>query len=881
MLLVEDQADHAALIKSQLSGKEGGRWTVRHVETLQDAIAIAAGSPPDVVVLDLNLPDSRGLATVDAFCQAHPDLPVVVATAEVNDSLGVNAIRTGAQDYLVKGLVPPEVLRRTLHLAIARKEGERTAARLASIVAASDDAIIGLDLGGRITTWNGGAERLYGYLADEAIGQRVAMLWLRDREEECGRLIERICAGDRVPSSEMTSVRKDGSNLAVSLHLSPIFGAAGRCVGASMIARDVSERWRAAEAVRLSREYLKTVVDNEPECLKTMTPDGIITEMNPAGLEMLGAVRSDQVVGKPITDFIHSDDHAEMAAAQRLAAKGERARVSYRIVTLAGRTRSVESIITSLPQPSGSDQILLSLTRDVTEQQLAAESLRHSEERYRTLFDGNPQAIWVFDSETLRFLAVNDAACQRYGYSRPEFLGMTLPDIRPAEDLARIHELMSVTGDQALGPVVVRHRTKEGRIVLVEVTSHPIQFDGRRAELVLAVDVTDRNRLEEQLRQSQKMEALGRLAGGVAHDFNNLLGVITGYSEMVLRAIGQAAPVARRLEEVVKAAARAAELTQQLLAFSRKQVLEPKVLDLDESVKEAAKMLRRLIGENIQLVTIAPPRVGRVKADPGQVLQIILNLSVNARDAMPRGGRLTIETANAEIGASPRPIHPDAKPGRYVLLAVSDTGEGMDAATRSRIFEPFFTTKEAGHGTGLGLATVYGIVRQSKGHIEVYTEPGRGSTFKVYLPRVDEDPEFATAVEHQPPLGGTETILLVEDDPALRAMTLELLEDAGYRVVAADAGDKAIDVASRLEEPIDLLVTDVVMPRMTGPELARRVGEQRRRIRVLFMSGYTEGAILPSSDLPHDSAFVSKPFTRDALLGKIRELLDAGGRSDD
>jgi len=874
VLLVEDQDDHAALIEIQLSAHDGGRWTVERVATLRDAVAAAAAWRPDVVVLDLNLPDSRGLATVNAFCHAHPDLPVVVATVEADETIGVEAVRIGAQDCLVKGLTAPEVIGRTLHLAMARKDGERAAARLASIVAASEDAIIGLDLDSRITSWNGGAERLYGYDASEAIGRTVAMLWPRDRQDDCGRTLERVRAGDRVPSSETTTVGKDGSVLAVSVHLSPILGAAGRPVGASMIARDISERWRAAEAVRLSREYLKTVVDNEPECLKIITPDGIILEMNPAGLEMLDAASTDQVVGRHMTDFIHGDDHGELATAQSLAMRGERARVRYRIITLTGRTRSVESIVTSLPR-NGSGQVLLSLTRDVTEQQLAAESLRRSEERYRTLFDGNPQPLWVFDAESLSFLAVNDAACRRYGYSRTEFLGMTLRDIRPAEELDRLRELLAVTGDQARAPVVVRHQSKDGRIILAEVTSHPIQFDGRRAEFVVAVDVTERSRLEEQLRQSQKMEALGRLAGGVAHDFNNLLGVITGYSQMALRDVGQGAPAVRRLEEVVKAASRAADLTHQLLAFSRKQVLEAKVLDLNASVAEATKMLRRLIGENIELVPLAAERLGRVKADPGQVLQIIMNLSLNARDAMSRGGRLTIETANAEIGARPRPIYPEAKPGRYVLLAVSDTGEGMDAATRSRIFEPFFTTKEAGKGTGLGLATVYGIVRQSGGHIEVYSEPGRGSTFKVYLPRVDGVPETTVASKPQTSLGGTETILLVEDDPALRAMTRELLEDVGYRVIAADAGDAAVDRASTSSEPIDLVLTDVVMPRMTGPELAKKIGERLHGVRVLFMSGYTEGAILESSDLPQDSAFLSKPFTRDGLLAKVRELLDA------
>jgi two-component system, cell cycle sensor histidine kinase and response regulator CckA len=876
LLLVEDQPDHAALIEVQLSSRSAGHWRIEHAETLHDAISRAARAKPDVVILDLNLPDSRGLATVDTFCRAHPDLPVVVATVEDDESLGVEAIRRGAQDYLVKGLIAPELVGRSLDLAVARKEGSRAAARLASIIAASDDAIVGLDLGGVITSWNRGAEVMFGCNAQDAIGTPMAALWRRDGQDEWPRILEHIRAGDHVPSAEATLARRDGSHVAVSMSLSPIVEGTRGHVGSSLIARDMSEQWHAAEAVRRSREHLKAVVDNEPDCLKTVSADGTIVEMNAAGLEMLdgGAV---DVVGRPVTDFVHTDDHARLAEAQRRAGRGERVRVEYRIVSLSGRTRSVESIMTSLPRAVDAGDVVLSVTRDVTEQRVAAESLRQSEERYRTLFDANPEAMWVFDADTQRFLAVNAAACRRYGYSREEFLHMTLADLEASDDTDRARPSSARAGHQMTDPVPTRQRTKDGRILLVQATSNPIQFDGHRAELVLAVDVTDRNRFEEQLRQAQKMEALGRLAGGVAHDFNNLLGVITGYSEMAIRSLDGSATAARRLEEVVKAARRAADLTQQLLAFSRKQVLEPRVLDLDESVAEAGNLLRRLIGEDVQFVAISTPGLGRVKADPGQITQIIMNLALNARDAMPRGGRLTIETANAEITESRLPLLPEAKPGRYVMLAVTDTGHGIDPETRVRMFEPFFTTKEPGKGTGLGLATVYGIVRQSGGHIEVYSELGKGSTFKVYLPRVDAPADASETTPAGPARGGTEKILLVEDDPALQAMIREVLEDAGYRVVAAAAGDVAVELISRPGESIDLMITDVVMPRMTGPELARRVSARLGGVPVLYMSGYTEGAILESSDLPRESSFLSKPFSPDELLVKVRDLLDVAG----
>jgi hypothetical protein len=421
---------------------------------------------------------------------------------------------------------------------------------------------------------------------------------------------------------------------------------------------------------------------------------------------------------------------------------------------------------------------------------------------------------------------------------------MTLADIRPAAE-------------------VPQHRLKNGALIDVEMSSNAIVLRGRPARLVLARDVSEKRRLEVQLRQAQKMEAIGRLAGGVAHDFNNLLGVITGYGEQ------------RRVTEIQKAAERAANLTRQLLAFSRKQVLETKILNLSEVVTDLGGMLHRLIGEDVHLSTRVAADLGRVRADRGQVEQVIVNLVVNARDAMPRGGELILETANATLDEAYCRQHADVQPGRYVTLAVTDTGTGMDAETQSHVFEPFFTTKPEGQGTGLGLATVFGIIKQSGGHVSVHSQPGKGSTFTVYLARTDEEAPPPAGPEAAARRSGHETILVVEDAAPLRTMIREILEGDGYTVREYATPTTVLDELALLGGA-SVLLTDVVMPGTSGPELARLVRAAHPHIKILFMSGYTEQAVSRHGVLEPASDFLQKPFTTDGLLAKVRAVVDGG-----
>jgi two-component system, cell cycle sensor histidine kinase and response regulator CckA len=504
-------------------------------------------------------------------------------------------------------------------------------------------------------------------------------------------------------------------------------------------------------------------------------------------------------------------------------------------------------------------------------------ALTSSEEQYRLLFHANPHPMWVYDPGSLAFAAVNDAAVRLYGYTREEFLAMTIKDIRPASEVPALLESLAAPDRRGNGSDTVwRHLKKDGTAIDVAIASSSIEFLGQPARFVLATDVSEQRRLEAQLLQAQKMEAVGRLAGGVAHDFNNLLGVITGYSGLLGRSLAPNDAVAlNRVDQIKKAAERATALTRQLLAFSRKEVIQPKVLDLNEIVNDVEKMLLRLIGEDVELTTRLQADLGHVKADRGQIDQVMVNLAVNARDAMPNGGQLIIETANTVLDEQYARSHPDVTPGPYVVLTVSDTGHGMDAATRSHIFEPFFTTKAEGEGTGLGLATVFGIAKQSAGHINVYSEPGQGATFKFYLPRVDEEVEAGVPAEASARKQGTETLLLVEDAEALRSMIHEILVDAGYVVLEAADPQEALERAEANRGRLDLVLTDVIMPGMYGPDLVKRVQEMDPGIGAVFMSGYTNEAVSRQGVLRPGTRFIQKPFTSDVLLDAIRDALDS------
>jgi PAS domain S-box-containing protein len=533
-------------------------------------------------------------------------------------------------------------------------------------------------------------------------------------------------------------------------------------------------------------------------------------------------------------------------------------------------------------------QELAERRRAETAARAAEESLRESEQTYRMLFESHPLPMYFYDLETLAFLEVNDAAVLQYGWSRAQFLTMTIKDIRPEADIPALLAAIATSSNHGEEAAVTRsgpwrHRRSDGSLIEVEITSHVIEMGGRMARFVIAEDVSERERLQHQLQQSHRLESLGQLAGGVAHDFNNLLAVIMNYTAFVKEEAAAAAagdpqrwePVRQDVEQIELASVRASRLVHQLLAFARREVTRPAVLDLNSVVADVEQLLRRSLGEHVQLSTTAGPGLWPVLADAGQLEQVLVNLAVNGRDAMPRGGTLSIETDNLEVDADYASSRPGLSPGRYVRLRVSDTGVGMERAVVERAFEPFFTTKPKGEGTGLGLATIYGVLTQAGGYVQIYSEPGLGTTVTALLPATDRS---VSSNGHAPaalaqPADGT-TVLVVEDEEAIREVARRILSRNGYRVITAGSGAEALEVAASYADSIDLLLTDVVMPQMLGKEVAERVGALRPGIRVLFMSGYAQNILGVQGALSPEVVLVEKPFTERALLAKVARVLD-------
>ncbi|MEP6992916.1 MAG: PAS domain S-box protein [Acidobacteriota bacterium] len=655
-----------------------------------------------------------------------------------------------------------------------------------------------------------------------------------------------------------------------------VMWVAAAAAGLFAVAAGLGFAWRRSLRMRHDAQLsdrdarYRTLLEQTHESV-VVTVDGKVAYANPACVEMLAYSRA--LVGLPFSILfapgyreqiqdvvqrrIHGRSTAELHDAVGLRADGTTFDVELRMTP------------TEFEGRSGSQSIL----RDITRRKRMEAELRSSEERYRLLFERNLAGVYRSTVDG-RMLECNRAFAQMMGYASPaEVLAQPAVafhvDARAREDfLNRLRKEGSLLNFENQG------RRKDGSLAWIIENVSLIRPDDQTDEVLLGTvfDMTERRKLEEQLLQSQKMEAVGRLAGGIAHDFNNLLTAVSGYTELLIADLAEGDPRRESAEEIRQASKRAAALTQQLLAFSRRQVLEPRVLDLNAVISNMEKMLRRVIGEDVELTTSLSGGLWRAKADPAQIEQAILNLVVNARDAMPRGGQLTLETANADLDAR----YSSGAPGPHVMLAVSDTGVGMDTEQQARLFEPFYTTKERGKGTGLGLSTTYGVVKQSGGSIWVYSERGQGTTFKIYLPRCEEPLDVR---EEAPPpaipLNGTETALLVEDEPEVRRLVEKILAMQGYTVVSAASPAEAIALSRNRTSPVHILVTDVIMPGMNGRELARVLSAASPGLRVLYMSGYTDAVIAQQGMLEPRTAFLSKPFTPDALARKIREVLDA------
>ncbi len=751
ILLVEDDPTDALLAEEAL---QGDRFCLQVSRRLEDAVRLSRGRPFDVILLDLGLPDSQGLATLQALRAGNPQVPVIlVLTGRDDEELALRAIQEGAQDYLVKGELQGGSLRRAVRYAVERSATQRTLRaseeRFRAFMDYSPAAATIQDEAGRYLYVNATWRRQFDPEPAEWLGKTDADFWPRAAAElfEASRV--ECLATDAAVRAEQTARTAAGDERTWEVTRFPLVSGGVRQVGG--MAWDVTDRRRAAGAARLR-------------------------------------------------------DRAVQAVTQGV------------IITEAG----------------GAD---------------------------------NPI---VYTSPGFERMT---------GYPAAEVLGRDCRFLQgPDTDAAAVAQVRAAIRAGVPCTVELLNRRKDGTPFWCELSLSPVRDPAGRLTNYVGVqaDVTARRGLESQFRQAQKMEAVGRLAAGIAHDFNNLLTIINGYSELLLQDLPAGDPSREPVEEIAKAGERSAGLTRQLLAFSRQQVLAPRVLDLNALVADTERMLRRLVGEDVAVVTALAAGLWEVRADPGQVEQVLMNLAVNARDAMPRGGRLTLATRNVVLDEAYALAHPDARPGPHVLLGVADTGAGIPPEVRARIFEPFFTTKGPGQGTGLGLATVYGIVRQSGGHVAVASEVGVGTAFEVYLPRV-EGPAGGSrgrAGLRTPPRGA-ETVLLVEDDAGVRALACHVLAGCGYDVLEAAGGDEALRVAARHGGPIHLIVTDVVMPGAGGRAVAERVVARHPAARVLFVSGYTDDAVLRHGVLRDGVNFLQKPFTPVALAFKVREVLDA------
>ena len=755
-----------------------------------------------------------------------------------------------------------------------RRRTEEDLRRLASIVAYSDDAIVGKTMEGIITTWNTGAERIYGYSPGEAIGQPVTMLVPADRLDEIPRMLECLKRGETVDHFETVRLRKGGKEVQIELTVSPIRDALENIVGASTIGRDISVR-KAAEKhlIQMEARY-RGLLEAAPDAMVVVNQGGEIVLLNLQAEKEFG-YRRDELVGQKVTNII-PEGFAERLVADglRTAADALAQQIGTGIELTARRKDGSEFPIEIMLSPlDGVDEILVTAAiRDITERKRREYDLSF----LAAVVESSPDAIISLTPGGI-VLTWNHGAERIFGYSAAEATGRSIqflsPRGRPVEGLTLMERVERADTVEPFETVRVK---KDGTQIHIALTLSSIKnSDGEVVGVsTVARDVTESKNLEEMLRQSQKMEAVGQLAGGVAHDFNNLLGVILGYTGLMLDRLGPDDSNRKGIEEIQKAGDRAALLTCQLLAFSRKQVLQPKVLDLNTVVAGTEKLLQRLIGEHIELRVVLSPALGRVKADSGQMEQIIMNLAVNARDAMPPGGKLTIETSNVELDEEYAEMHPSAQPGPHVMLSVTDPGCGMDAKTKDRIFEPFFTTKEFGKGTGLGLSTVYGIMKQSGGSVWVYSEVGIGTTFKIYLPCVDTKTEIASPADGLEKVrGGSQTILVVEDEAALLQVTHQSLEAVGYVILAAQSPAEAIRISESHPGPIHLMVTDVIMPGMNGAQLATHLSAPRPEMKVLYVSGYTDDTIVRHGVLEPGLAFLQKPFSPKTLARKVGEVL--------
>ena len=829
-------------------------------------------------------------------------IDVSVSISPIRDRGGaVIGASTVARDMTESNLAEAE--RRAVEQQRQQSEDHESelASRLAAIVESASVAIIGAALDHVVTSWNSAAEHMLGYTPDEMIGRDVSVIVPPDQAARIALNYERLRRGERIDYFETQLRRKDGTIIDVSVSVSPILAADGAVVGVSSLARDVTERHRAEAGRRVierqrqqaeRREFglasrLAAIVESSADAIISATLDGVVTSWN-AGAERVFGYAASETVGRTLPPALTPARH--LASLLERIARGERIeQLETKRRRKDGSIIDVSISVSSIRDPSGTVVGISSVTRDVTERH-RAEAERRVIERQRQQAERREFALAsrlaaivesaadaIIGATTDGVITSWNAGAERmFGYAADETVGRRESVPRPpdrAGDVASILERIR-RGERVENFETKRFR-KDGSIIDVSMVVSPILDASGAVVGVSSVtrDVTERNRTEQRLHQSERLESLGQLAGGIAHDFNNLLAVIMNYAEFVAEDTADRPAVLADVEQIQAAAQSAARLTRQLLIFSRRETVQAEALDLGAIVADIRNLLSRSIGAHIELRVEPSASLPAIEADRGQVEQVLLNLAINARDAMPGGGTLTIGTSLTEFGEGDTRLRDGVSPGRYVELAVSDTGTGMSADVAARIFEPFFTTKPRDQGTGLGLATVYGIVTQAGGGMSVDSEEGAGTTFRLYFPAAAPASAATPAMAGHDSRGNGETILVVEDEPAVLEVTSRILRQNGYTTLEAGTFEEALSLAASSD--FQLLLTDSVMPRMSGATLAERVAELRPGLPVLYMSGYSEGAPAPQYAIDKEAARLQKPFDQQTLLEKVHTALNS------
>ena len=881
---MEDEAVVARDIQMQLDAM--GFDPVGHAASGEDAIALADTLRPDLVVMDIQLAGAMDGIAAARIIRARFGVPVVFLTAYATDDILSRAAETAASGYIIKPFHERE-MRAVLALALYKHQAEaalqRSEATMEQAFGASPIGMALVALDGRFLRVNAAFCAMLG--RTEAQFQSTDFQHVTHPDDVAAdvQFSQEVLAGAR-PSFQMAKryVHHDGRIVWAQLDVTLVRDAGGAPLHFVAQVQDITEQHQAGEALRRSEAVHAKMVANIGDVIVIVDRQGINRYKSP-NVERVFGWKPEELVGTGAFDNVHPDDaHALHNVFGALArAPGSAGTTQFRYRCKDGRYKWVEiSVVNLLDDPDING--ILGNYQDITERKLAATALQDSETRYRNLFEEAGDGIFYFSADDGRIIQANQAFARMHGYTVAELQGMSLQALDTPESARLAPERIArlLAGESM--HFEVTHLHKDGHAFPMEVSASLV-VAGERLIQGFHRDITERRRaeseqekLQAQLLQAQKMESVGRLAGGVAHDFNNMLAVILGTTDVAMEQLDPSNPVYGDLQEIRAAAERSADLTRELLTFARKQTVAPQVLNLNDSVPSLLAMLRRLIGEDIRLVWRPDPMLWSILMDPSQFGHILTNLCVNARDAIADVGTVTIETTNCVFDESFCERHADATPGEYVRVTVTDDGTGMSGDVLTQLFEPFFTTKKAGEGTGLGLATVYGAVRQNLGFITVSSTIGQGATFELHFPRhigVLKSARRSGALAI--PVGGQETILIVEDEPSILRLTTRVLEAQGYAVLGAGSPDEAIRLAKEHPGDINLLLTDVVMPAMNGRDLTNALLKIRPTIRPLFMSGHTADVIANRGMLITGVSFLQKPFSTRALTDKVREVLDA------